>query len=181
MAHLWTDSAIGWQPVLLEGDAFVLGPGGARLIGPCPAQGPAAGEIRLRLIQPEAGKESWLLLFPPGAGVRVNGARETQGIRVLRDRDEIQVPGLGYLYLSTERLARVEAYPAATQVAFCPRCRQPLQTGVAAVRCPACGVWHHESESEGLQCWTYSDKCGFPDCGQSTEFSTGFRWTPEAT
>ncbi len=57
---------------------------------------------------------------------------------VLRDRDEILIPGLTRCYFSTEEPARVEPFPAGEGPVFCARCRQPIQPATPAVRCPAC-------------------------------------------
>jgi Zn finger protein HypA/HybF involved in hydrogenase expression len=107
--------------------------------------------------------------------VAVNGMPLVAGLRVLVNKDEIHVSSMDSYYFSAERLARVEKFPDAHQSLFCPRCKQEISSGVVAVRCPACGVWHHETDE--LNCWTYSDGCAM--CGHSTEMNGTFRWTPE--
>ena len=118
---------------------------------------------------------TWVLIAGVGAEVSVNGMPLATGIRVLSDRDEIRVSSADSYYFSTESLASVEAFPASEHTLFCPRCKQEIDKGAAAVKCPACGVWHHQTEE--LNCWTYSDACAL--CAHPTEMNGCFRWTPE--
>ena len=120
-------------------------------------------------------ESGWALLAWPEAGVRVNGKAVSIGIRLLRDRDEIRPAGRPPVYFSTERLAGVEQLPDGSEELFCARCRQRIEEGGEAVRCPACGIWLHESEE--LPCWTYASTCAL--CDQTTDLEAGFRWTPE--
>ena len=86
-------------------------------------------------------------------------------MRVLRDRDEILLPGIPRndgeqadvadaepqrLFFSTERLAVVEPFPGGAKAVFCSRCKQVIDSGHRAVRCPSgrCGLWHHESAEQ---------------------------------
>jgi hypothetical protein len=121
----------------------------------------------------------WVLIAGAGPDVRVNGDAMLLGVRVLTDRDEISVAGVGELFFSTESLARVEEFTGdltgATPAIYCPRCRQTIDEGVSAVKCPQCGVWYHETED--LNCWTYAETCAL--CPQPTDLDAGFRWTPE--
>jgi hypothetical protein len=111
----------------------------------------------------------------PSSGTAINGLPLIGGLRTLSDQDEISCPAAGALFYSTERLARVEPLPALGYEVSCPRCRQPIASGSAAVRCPGCEVWHHGSEE--LPCWTYAPTCAL--CQQQTAADTGYRWTPE--
>jgi len=122
---------------------------------------------------------AWVLLAPSSADVWINDARLAHGIRVLSDRDAIRISGSSAFYFSTEKLACVEAFPAAEPV-FCPRCKLEIAAGDAAVCCPQCGIWHHERVSEEQACWTYAKTCAL--CDQSTHLEiekAAFRWTPE--
>lgn len=174
MAHLWVrDVSKQWAVTPLEGDAFTLTanplhPGWVRR-NRDESDNPA---IILRRQGPDA--EIWVLITAIKASVRVNGMPLLTGIHVLRDRDELRVGGVGRVFFSAERLACVEPFPGAAAV-FCPRCKQELTKGCPAVRCPQCRVWHHQSE--GLPCWTYSERC--PLCDQPTELEAGYRWAPE--
>jgi len=67
------------------------------------------------------------------------------GIRVLADRDEIRVAGLGRVYFSTERLACVTRFPGAATPRSV-RAANKTSPPVAAVRCPACQRWYHQSD-----------------------------------
>ena len=110
--------------------------------------------------------------------MRVNGALQTVGIRTRRDRDEIRVDSVGSapLFFSTEVLATKADYPADAS-ATCPHCKLPLEAGQQAVRCPLCGVWHHEMPDEELDCWTHVPECAI--CRHTTDLTQGFQWTPE--
>lgn len=131
------------------------------------------GVARLVSTQAAGGKEAWLLLAAPGQAL-VNGQPVWLGLRVLRDRDEIQFTGGGSLFFSTESLARVMDFPGAPKQVFCPRCRDRIEPG-PAVKCPACGVWHHQLGDR--PCWTYAETCAL--CPQPTALNAGFQWTPE--
>ena len=178
MPVIWNETAAdGWAALALAGEAYGLTEAG--LVGreeggderPEPSQDPL-----LR----RGGGEQWVLLAGNRSGVRVNGVPLLLGMHVLGDHDEIFVPTPAEprrFYFSTERLARVEPFPAADGAATCPRCKQPIEQGDPAVRCPSssCGVWHHQSEK--WPCWTYSDRCAL--CPTSTALDSGYRWTPE--
>jgi hypothetical protein len=117
-------------------------------------------------------------------GVRVNGVPVLIGIHALRHRDEILVndPQTGAssrYFLSTEKLTRKEPFPSSDGPVTCPRCRNPIQKGQTAVQCSQCGVWHHQIESEHLNCWTYSSRCAHPHCHRQTELDGHYRWSPE--
>jgi hypothetical protein len=116
--------------------------------------------------------ERWVLIG--SATVSVNALPLLVGLHVLRDRDEIRL-GEMRVFFSTETLAAVAACPAAPEPLKCPRCTQTIDTGAPAVRCPQCGVWHHQSER--LPCWTYVDTCQL--CDQTTALDGTYRWTPE--
>ena len=123
-----------------------------------------------------------MLLSDSSSGVQVNATPIQLGIRVLSHRDEIFLTGgasdfPSRFYFSTERLAHVEPFPGTDGSAICGRCKQPIERGDLAVRCPSanCGIWHHQTEHLG--CWTYSDHCAL--CPTPTALDSGFRWTPE--
>jgi hypothetical protein len=118
--------------------------------------------------------ESWVLLCPAESGARVNGESVPLGLVVLSDRDELRLPGRPPRFFSTETLARVEPFPETLRGGYCPRCKQTIDCGSAAVRCPSCGLWHHASGD--LPCWTYAPTCAA--CAQDTDPDAGFRWTP---
>jgi Zn finger protein HypA/HybF involved in hydrogenase expression len=114
------------------------------------------------------------MISSANAGVSINGLPLTVGIRALADRDEIRA-GERAFYFSTESLAQVEDFPGSDNALFCPRCKQEIEKNTSAVRCPACSVWHHQTDE--LNCWTYAETCAL--CSQQTDLSAGFRWTPE--
>ena len=174
MAHLWiTNDAGEW--IIEPLDAGLVALSGLAVDRAADESGripDAKSVLIVRALGPTT--ESWVLMAGAGADARVNGVPAVEGIRVLSDRDELVVNGQRR-YFSTEVLARVTAGPARETPPLCPRCQQAIQTGSEAVRCPHCGVWHHESAA--LPCWTYADTCAV--CPQPTDLSAGYRWMPE--
>jgi len=158
MAHLWVWHEDGWADDGFETLAAV-------------ASAPRILEV------PRPGYEAWLLLAARGMDAAINGLPLAGGLGVLSDRDEIRWKGSPTLYFSTETLARVEPLPDSDHEMICPRCRQPIEPGSPAVRCPrrSCGVWHHASERYG--CWAYAATCAL--CPQPTPLDAGYQWTPE--
>jgi hypothetical protein len=175
MAHLWLhDASADWVVLPLEEDAYAIAEVRPDELSVQPASAPAAA--RAVLVRSSAGDaEAWFALAPPSGDVLVNGLPLTLGLRALRDRDEIGVPGQGSFFFSTEMLARTVPFPGAPQPIMCPRCLQEIGPGVSAVRCPRCGVWYHASAE--LPCWTYAETCQL--CPQLTAQDAGYRWTPE--
>jgi hypothetical protein len=129
------------------------------------------------LLVPSRGPDgtAWTLVAARSVPVHVGGRPLSLGLRVLADRDEIRVEGAGTVFFSTEVLPRVEPFPIRDRQLFCGRCKDPLVPEKPAVRCPDCGVWHHQCERRG--CWTYAEKCAM--CDRATALDQGFRWTPE--
>ena len=120
--------------------------------------------------------ERWVVVASHDAPLRVNGIPlGAAGARVLNDRDEISIPGMGSAYYSAEALAQVVAFPGSERPVFCGRCRQAIQPGSPAVRCPGCQIWYDQSQE--FPCWQYSATCAF--CSQPTALDTGFNWVPE--
>jgi hypothetical protein len=175
MAHLWVKGATGeWEVFPLAGCPTSLAERPPRVLAGAPDGVPEdAGVLLLRCAG--AGSPEWLLLTRPGVEVQVNGLPLALGIRRLGDRDEIWVRGVGTFHFSVEELAAVESFQGAEQAIFCPRCRQEIAPGTAAVRCPCCGVWHHQHDE--LPCWSYAEHCAL--CPQVTDLESGYRWIPE--
>ena len=177
MAHFWfRDDEDIWSAMPLDGRAVDITVRPPRIL----AEGFRLGEDASAAVI-RAGTEAapvWALLAAAEGEVRVNGFPPVAGVRVLQDRDEIRATPSHALFFSTETLARVEEFPGSERPIFCGRCRQPMEKGQLAVRCPSppCGIWYHQSEQ--LPCWTYAPTCAF--CPQSTSLDAGFAWTPEA-
>jgi len=175
MAHLWvTTEANQWAVLPLEDEAFALTTSPPKAV----RRPPNDGEMLSGVVLVRTGGASavtWVLIASPGSGVAVNGLPLATGMRVVSDRDEIRIPGVSNVYFSTEGLAHVEEFPGSDQTLFCPRCKQEIEKGAAAVKCPACGVWHHQTED--LNCWTYAEVCAL--CAHATDLGAGFQWTPE--
>jgi len=119
----------------------------------------------------------WHLLVPPFANVRVNGEPVLLGIRALRDRDEIRVPGAAPLFFSSEELMAIEPFAGSAE-AKCPRCTKPIAPQSPAVRCRGCNTFYHQSEAR--PCFNYGgDHPICVICGADTVLSGEFSWTPE--
>ena len=165
-----------WTPYLLrEGShdvhVLLLSAGAERGAGPNVAGCSAC------LVSFRAGANArWMVAAGVDAPLRVNGIPlGGVGIRVLSDRDEIAIPGVGSAYYSSEVLAEVVPFPASDRAVFCGRCRQAIAAGSPAVKCPGCGVWYDQSEE--LPCWRFSERCAY--CTTSTALDAGLTWVPE--
>jgi hypothetical protein len=66
-------------------------------------------------------------------------------MRALDAGDELRIGDGPSIFFSTERLACIEPFPGGDAATFCPRCKQVIESGGAAVRCPACGSWHRQA------------------------------------
>lgn len=122
-----------------------------------------------------SGRETlWALLLHAEARVLHNGQPVSAGLRLLAHRDALALEGQEPLFFSTEEAASVEPLAGPDQV-VCPRCRDAVAPGEPAVRCPACGVVHHETGERN--CWTYAAACAL--CPQPTALDAGLQWTPE--
>ena len=186
MAHLFVrsasadeDAAVEWVSWDLAEDSLYLCPVPARPVRP-DGEGGMPSVVRLVRSGADAGPAPWVLVAGPDAAVSVNGvAMAATGFRVLRDRDEIRMPGLGRAYFSTESLAVVVPFPGPAS-AGCPRCQQPIRPTAdsrpadTGVKCPSCGVWYHQTND--YPCWTYSPACSL--CGRETSLDSGFQWAP---
>src|SRR5262245_18008057 len=178
MSQIFLPSSEGFevQPIKAAGYRLVVDGGAGRCVEAIAADAAApADTLLLRVPELPDRAESWALLPNRAARVLRNGEPLVLGLAVLRHRDELRVDGAEAFYFSTERLAVVE--PCARDDApRCPRCAQAIERGEPAVRCPGCGVLHHQLSDR--PCWTHLPRCAL--CDQSTDLAAGFRWTPEA-
>jgi hypothetical protein len=175
VAHLWfRDDDDIWSAMPLDGRAVDVSEYPPQVL----AEGFRLGEdTRAAVIRAGAGDSPvWVLLVAADGDVYINGFAPVAGVRVLQDRDEIRASSSQTLFFSTETLARVEEFPGAERAVYCGRCRQAMEKGQMAVRCPQCGIWYHQTGQ--LPCWTYAPSCGF--CPQSTSLEARFAWIPEA-
>lgn len=168
MAHLWIrDDTDQWAVYLLTGTCSFDDLSADTLL-----RQENIGAVSLIPVS-DANTEEWHVVAGLRVGVRVNGLPLLTRIRHLRDQDQIAV-AQRWAYFSTEERAHCAPFPGADRKLFCARCRQELFAGVEAVKCPQCGVWHHQSEE--LPCWTYAAHCGL--CSQLTDLNAGYRWQP---
>lgn len=186
MAGIWAqqkkDEESLWGVASLEGagEAFYLTGDPKRPVAVRKSDSPhGQGAYIIRHEEPD-GRERWALFAAPAARARVNGVPLSIGMHVLTDKDEIQLGNSGPLLFSTERLARTEPFPGTDKPVFCPRCKAEILPGQPSVRCPACGVWHHEDPVAKRPCWTYHKAltCALCDHPNTLEES-GYCWTPE--
>jgi hypothetical protein len=148
--------------------------GGPASAGPGPA---GSGSVVARAAR-DAGDgrdREWVMLVHDADRVLHNGQRVTAGLRVLAHRDSLAFEGHESVFFSTEEAARVEPFAGAAKLT-CPRCRGAIEPGEYAVKCPGCGVVHHQTDERN--CWTYSPTCAL--CSQPSALDTGLQWTPEA-
>lgn len=144
----WDRLALAWAPVALPTDRpYALGP-------------------TATLVPLTAGRYGVLA----SGWMRVNG-EPTLPLRVLDDRDELQLPGGPPHYVSVDGETVIAAFPAGAGPTRCGRCGSPLDAGAPSVRCPRCHVTCHETPV--LPCWSHSDTC--PACAHPTR---GFSWQP---
>ena len=118
---------------------------------------------------------SWVLLGRPDQHLVHNGATCLAGMRVLEHQDCIALEGFETVYFSTEEELRIEPFTASAE-ASCPRCRRAILPGDPAVKCPSCGVFHHEMADSN--CWTYAPTCAL--CQRQTQLDAGLQWSPAA-
>jgi hypothetical protein len=176
MAHLWTQDDSGWIVRTLSRKSYdLIALAAARATPPAGLHGETCGETAKLVRTDYAGSEVWALMSAPGAGVRVRCEELLSGLRVLCDRDEIRTRDGKQYFFSTEALAAVAPFENSEREVFCGRCRQRIEAGAPAVRCPGCGIYYDQSAE--LPCWTYADSCAI--CGRSTALNLGFAWSPE--
>jgi hypothetical protein len=129
--------------------------------------------IELMRLEPS---RKWIAIIPAGSQITHN-AQPAAGLRVLAHGDLLAAAHGAAVFFSTEQAPSIETF-GQTQSVSCPRCKRPIVLGQSVVRCPACGVVHHELADPDRNCWTYAEKCAL--CPQPTALDLGLRWSPEA-
>ncbi len=181
MAHLWIpDDVTTWAILVLDGCAYDLDPTPpARLPGggldPQAADPPRERQVWIVPAASPPGAR-WALVAGPHRRVWVNGSRLDLGLRLLDDRDHIRLDNGNTYFFSSEALAQRENYPADARAVQCPRCKQEISPGTMAVRCPICGVWHHETDDR--PCWSDYPTCSRCD-HESPLDASRYRWEPD--
>ncbi len=175
LAHLWIQNKeTKWEANSLAGcevslSSLISGNGNHH----SPAGHPAGGVHLLRT--DDANLEQWAVLASEECAITINGIPLLLGIRSLKDRDEIRWSQNGSAFFSSEELAAVVNLPSEDRKIVCPRCKQEIASKTPAVRCPRCGIWHHQSEE--FPCYTYAEHCA--TCSRKTSLDSGFDWIPE--
>ena len=118
----WKTRELGAQPLVLA----------ALNTFPDAPDAPGAGAFLSRA--PNAGQEGWLLFTPAAQPVLVNGEPVFLGLRALRDRDELRLPGAAPMYFSTEHRVAIEPFTGLAE-GRCPRCTKVIELLTPAVRC----------------------------------------------
>ena len=189
MPNLWLAGVEGvsWAVSPLAGNAYALsgrGLSAAEVVG---SNGQGAPSVLL-VRRSNGSGEQWLLLARKYADVQVNGTPLALGVRLLCDRDEINVrdrcsddngsSGALRCFYSAERLAQVVAYPGKDAVC-CPRCKQMITPGQMAVQCPgpSCGAWHHQLDERSCRAGNTPALAAL--CTQPTELGGACRWSPD--
>jgi len=177
MAHLWVRDGEGlWCIAPLEHRLYSVGIGADGVAELAVGEKPDSAVVARH--RTGDGRTSWILLAAEDQRVSVNGVSIVAGIRVLQDRDHIQLFGhdtsISFFH-SSELIPRVDTFPGSDQQVFCPRCKRVINPGTPAVTCPGCGVWYHQSDE--YPCWTYSDICA--TCPQKTDLEAAFEFSPE--
>lgn len=126
------------------------------------------------LMRIEPGRK-WAAIVPEDFALLHNGQPVPARLRVLAHGDLLAAEAAAPVFFSSEETACIETF-AGTEPISCPRCKGEIARGQAVVRCPDCGVVHHELEDRN--CWTYAQTCAL--CPQPTALETGLRWSPEA-
>ena len=185
MAHFWIrDNAGEWTTAPLDDGPNVMSPDGLGVKLSTVAEvrtgfsdDTSANAVVVR--RHRSAGDTWVLVAPSGTAVRINGWPLHLGLRVLRDRDELRIGDAEPCFFSTERLAHVETMAETASAACCPRCRQPIAGGSPVVRCPRCGVFHHQTDE--LPCWGGYQGEPFATCGNCDHpvaAEAEFQWTP---
>jgi len=176
VTHLWLQSEIqAWNASELAGADLRL----KQVLTEALGEDSVVSQVSAKVHLVRTGQENqceWVILAAPEGNISINGFPLLLGMKVLRDRDEIRWSPNGFAYFSTEELAAVVNLPQGGRKIMCPRCKQEIIPETAAVRCPRCGVWHHQSDQ--LPCYTYSECCA--TCSRQTSLAAGYDWVPEA-
>jgi hypothetical protein len=129
----------------------------------------------IELMRLEKGRK-WIAIVPAGLQITHNGQPVAAGLRVLAHGDALAAANGAPVFFSTEETAFIEAF-AGTEPVSCPRCKLEIVPGQPVVRCPDCGVFHHEL-ADDRNCWTYASTCAL--CPRPTALDATLRWSPES-
>jgi hypothetical protein len=175
MSLMWIRvEADSWSAHELDNAAYALRPTAPTLTRHEPGSRPASDGALLLPCTSSAASDTFALVVRPAHAARVNGVVLQNGMRMLRDRDSIQLGDRSPVYFSSEQQPTVEPLPESDQPLFCPRCKAVIETGSPAVRCVSCGSWYHQTDD--FPCWTYSESCV---CGHPTALDGDYRWCPD--
>ena len=180
MALVWQPGQDGhWDPLWLRSRVCYCVAGTLTPSDVVDAETAASGLATLVRTETVAG-EQWVLLRSLGSQVHRNGSPLLLDMAVLRHRDHVLLFDAATgerhrFFFSAEQPAVVEPLPAELSP-VCPRCKERIEPGSAAVRCPECGVFHHQRVDRS--CWSYGNVCGACRL-QPTALDGSLRWSPE--
>ena len=163
-----------WSPSRLRAPAYLLPADPPQPVDPQEIQ-EANSAVLVRDPEPGPDADRWSLLAPLSLCPWVNEVPLHGGLRRLRHRDAIRLGARTPLYFSIESPAEIETYAGTGASVYCPRCTAAVEPGQPVVRCPGCGLFHHQLEAR--PCWLYAPHCG--GCDYPTVLDGGYRWTPE--
>ena len=140
-----------------------------------PAAAPDSELTRPTLVRTDcaSGASRWVLIVPRESTLLHNGHAVTSGIRALAHRDSLALDVRAPVFFSTEQRAAVEPFSGGATLR-CPRCCADLVPGESSVKCPGCGVVHHEAPER--PCWSYAPTCAV--CAHATALDAELTWTP---
>jgi hypothetical protein len=126
----------------------------------------------LRLVENQTQRA--VLITAPDSLVRVNGYRPL-GIVVLRDRDVVSI-GSQTFHFAERTPTEPEPFPGGDRELCCARCKKVMHPAELAIRCAACGSWHHvrPEKAEEDCCWRHDLRCG--QCQRNRD---ELIWSPE--
>ena len=162
----------GWQAAPLPMNPSLLWFNPVRIES---SAAPAPRHRRDAVVLMCVGQEGkWVAMVPEDARITHNGQRvRGGGLRVLMHGDSLAADAGAPVYFSTEQTPSVEDYAGPPEI--CARCKTPVKHGDRAVKCPRCGILHHETAEKN--CWSYRTECTC--CPQPTALETALCWSPE--
>jgi hypothetical protein len=112
--------------------------------------------------------KSWVIEGPKSK-FKKNGLPVDSSNRVLKEKDEIIIHGVGRFIILFERKVEVVKYDGDREL-NCPVCGSQIKG--ECVNCPSCSIWTH------LQCWKFVRRCPTYGC-PFTDLDQREEWSPK--